>query len=103
MFRLKLILAFWITIALAQPASADELLVSAAVSLSGAFKAMGAEFERAHLAVKVNLNFAASDILVKQIAEGAPVDVFASADQEAMDKAAKANLIIAARDRKSVV
>jgi molybdate transport system substrate-binding protein len=39
-------------------------------------------------------NFAASDVLVKQIAEGAPVDVFASADEVAMDKADKAKLIV---------
>ncbi|HUR71066.1 MAG TPA: molybdate ABC transporter substrate-binding protein [Candidatus Limnocylindrales bacterium] len=69
--------------------------MSAAASLTNAFKNIGAEFERVHARDKVIFNFAASDVLVKQIAEGAPVDVFASADEEAMDKALTAKLIIA--------
>lgn len=83
-------------LAVSRPVSADELLVSAAASLTNAFKSIGAEFERAHSRDKIVFNFAASDVLVKQIAEGAPVDVFASADEAAMDKAVKANLIVTA-------
>ena len=41
----------------------------------------------------MHTNFAASNPLLKQMQEGAPVDVFASADQETMDKAQKAQLI----------
>ena len=81
-------------LAISSPVSADELLVSAAASLTNAFKSIGAEFEGAHSRDKIVFNFAASDVLVKQIAEGAPVDVFASADEEAMDKAVKAKLIV---------
>jgi len=33
------------------------------------------------------MNFGASDVLMQQIVKGAPADVFASADQKAMDKA----------------
>ena len=95
MIRLKLILSLGLLLTVCRPAAADELLVSAAASLAQAFKSIGAEFERVHPRDKVIFNFAASDVLVKQIAEGAPVDVFASADQEAMDKAAKAKLIVA--------
>lgn len=80
----------------AVPVVAEELLVSAAASLTNAFKAIGAEFERTHARDKVNFNFAASDILMMQIVEGAPVDVFASADEEAMDKAVKAKVIAGA-------
>jgi ABC-type molybdate transport system substrate-binding protein len=36
----------------------------------------------------VLLNFGASGALLQQMAKGAPVDVFASADQETMDAAA---------------
>jgi molybdate transport system substrate-binding protein len=61
--------------------------VSAAASLTNAFKEIGAAFEKEHAGDKVLFNFAASDPLVQQIAKGAPVDVFASADQDAMDKA----------------
>ena len=96
MTRLKLILSLALSFALATPVAAAELLVSAAASLTNAFKNIGAEFERGHPRDKVVFNFAASDVLVKQIAEGAPVDVFASADEDAMDKAAKGRLIIAA-------
>ena len=39
------------------------------------------------------LNFAASDVLLAQIAKGAPADVFASADEIAMDKAVSQNVI----------
>src|SRR5262249_16034495 len=65
----------------------EDLVVSAAVSLSNAFKELGQEFEREHAGVKVLFNFGASGQLLQQIANGAPVDVFASADQETMDRA----------------
>ena len=67
--------------------SAADITVSAAASLNNAFREVAAAFEVAHPGDKVLLNFAASDALVAQIAKGAPVDVLASADQEAMDKA----------------
>src|SRR5678815_1735446 len=94
MLRLRFIL-FVVILALSRPVAAGELLVSAAASLTNAFKNIGAEFEHVHRRDKVTFNFAASDVLVKQIAEGAPVDVFASADEEAMDKAMKAKLMVA--------
>ena len=94
MLRLRFIL-FVVILALSRPVAAGELLVSAAASLTNAFKSIGAEFELVHRRDKVTFNFAASDVLVKQIAEGAPVDVFASADEEAMDKAMKGKLMVA--------
>lgn len=66
---------------------ATDITVSAAASLTNAFKEIGAAYEKEHAGDKVLFNFAASDPLVQQISKGAPVDVFASADQEAMDKA----------------
>jgi molybdate transport system substrate-binding protein len=68
---------------------AAELTVSAAVSLTDAFKDIGAAFEQAQPGTKVVLNFGASGQLLQQIVAGAPVDVFASADLETMDRAAK--------------
>lgn len=67
--------------------SAQELVVSAAASLTNAFKELAPLFEAQHPGTKVLLNFGASDALVQQVAKGAPVDVLASADQDAMDKA----------------
>jgi molybdate transport system substrate-binding protein len=68
-------------------APAADITVSAAASLNNAFREAAAAYESTHPGDKVLLNFAASDALVAQIAKGAPVDVFASADQEAMDRA----------------
>ena len=95
MRQLSLIL-FLGFLAVTRSVAAEELLVSAAASLTNAFKSIGVEFERAHPGDKVVFNFAASDVLVKQIAEGAPMDVFASADEEAMDKAVKGKWIATA-------
>jgi len=68
-------------------ACAADITVSAAASLNNAFREAATAFEASHPGDKVLLNFGASDALVAQIAKGAPVDVFASADQDAMDKA----------------
>ena len=73
----------------------QELLVSAAASLTNAFKDVGKQFEAANPGVKVVFNFAASGALLQQIDKGAPVDVFASADQKTMDQAREKNLILA--------
>ncbi|XDF36090.1 molybdate ABC transporter substrate-binding protein [Paracidovorax avenae] len=72
---------------------AQEVIVSAAASLTNAFQAIGKAFEKAHPGAKMTFNFAASGPLLAQIRQGAPVDVFASADQETMDRAAKDRLL----------
>ena len=82
----KLTLALAASLAMGAAGAAD-ITVSAAASLTNAFRDVAQAFEAAHPGNKVLLNFAASDALVQQIAKGAPVDVFASADQDAMDKA----------------
>ncbi|MBB3226526.1 molybdate transport system substrate-binding protein [Luteibacter sp. Sphag1AF] len=74
-------------------ASAGDLVVSAASSLTDAFQAVGKAYEAKHPDTHVVLNFAASDILLRQISQGAPADVFASADQTAMDKAVSAKAV----------
>jgi molybdate transport system substrate-binding protein len=66
-------------------ASEGELLVSAASSLADAFAEIETAFETAHPAVDVVLNFGGSSVLREQILEGAPADVFASADIANMD------------------
>jgi molybdate transport system substrate-binding protein len=84
---------------LIQPApvlGAQELTVSAAASLTNAFPEIGKRFEQQHPGTKVIFNFAASGPLLQQIAQGAPVDVFASADQKTMDQAQEKGLIVPA-------
>jgi molybdate transport system substrate-binding protein len=78
--------------AAAAPAAA-ELTVSAAASLGNAFREIGAAFESAHPGTRVLLNVGASGALLQQIARGAPVDVFASADQETMRQAVQQRLV----------
>lgn len=72
---------------------AQELVVSAAASLTNAFQIMGKAFEAATPGAKLTFNFAASGPLLAQIQQGAPVDVFASADEETMNRAATAKLL----------
>ena len=69
-------------------ARADELFVSAAASLTDAMKDIGGRFEK-QTGTKVTLNFAASSLLAKQIEEGAPADIFVSADEAQMDRLQK--------------
>jgi len=90
--RLLLLASIWAT---ALGAWAQEITVSAAASLQNAMRDIGAAYQAAHPGAKIDFNFAASGPLLAQIAQGAPVDVFASADVETMDKAQAQNLIAA--------
>lgn len=84
-----------ILLILSNLAAAGNVTVSAAASLTNAFKDLAQSFEGQHPGTKVLLNVGASGALLQQIAKGAPVDVFASADQETMDQAFKQGLIVA--------
>lgn len=87
------LLTFALAMALPWSAQAQQLTISAAASLTDAFKELGLKFEARKPGTTVRFNFAASGTLLQQIGQGAPVDVFASADQETMDRAATQNLI----------
>ena len=75
--------------------AAAPILVSAAASLSEAMGAVAAEYE-ADTGTPVRLNVAGSQMLASQIIEGAPVDLFVSADALQMDRAAAAGRVDAA-------
>ncbi|MNN04338.1 Molybdate-binding periplasmic protein precursor [compost metagenome] len=83
----------------APSAFAADLVVSAAASLTNAFKTLAEQYEKGHPDTKVVLNFGASDVLMQQIVRGAPADVFASADQDAMNRA-EAEKVIQPASRK---
>ncbi|MBI5088619.1 MAG: molybdate ABC transporter substrate-binding protein [Actinobacteria bacterium] len=70
------------------PASgaSGDITVFAAASLTAAYTEVGDAFMVAHPGATVTFNFASSSDLVRQIDEGAPADVFASADQANMSK-----------------
>lgn len=76
-------------------AQAGEVTVSAASSLTNVFQDIARSYETEYVDARVMLNFGGSGGLLQQIAKGAPVDVFASADQETMDIAAMQNLLAA--------
>jgi molybdate transport system substrate-binding protein len=71
---------------------ATTLQVFAAASLQEPFEELGEQFESEHEGVSVEFNFAGSSTLVEQIQQGAPADVFASADEKNMDKLTEAGL-----------
>jgi molybdate transport system substrate-binding protein len=83
----------------AAPALAADLTVSAAASLSNAFRGIAPLFESRNPGTRIVFNFAASDALLAQVARGAPVDVFASADEETMDRAGNQKLLAAGSRR----
>jgi molybdate transport system substrate-binding protein len=78
----------------AKAVAEQELIVSAAASLTNAFQEVGQKFASTNPGIKVIPNFAASGALLQQIEKGAPVDVFASADQKTMDQANEKKLIL---------
>ena len=83
-------LVLGIVIACSGSSVAGELLVSAAASLTDAFGEVESAFEEENLDVDVVLNLGSSSALREQILEGAPADVFASANTSNMDQIAQA-------------
>src|SRR5580765_6145700 len=84
--------AVCLALALAGPRAPDPLTVSAAISLTDSLEAVA----RAYAAAggdSVRFNFAGSNVLARQIVNGAPADVFISADEAQMDVAERAGAI----------
>jgi len=71
---------------------ADTLTVFAAASLSDALTEIGRSYETAS-GDTLHFNFGASSLLARQIKEGAPADLFFSADEAKMDDLVKGGLI----------
>lgn len=85
------------------------ITVAAAASLKNAFDEIGRDFEHANPDVTVRFNYAASNILARQIEQGAPFDVVALAAEETMDELDSAGLLepgsrgVFARNRLGIV
>ena len=73
-------------------ACAEEILVSAAASLTDALNDIGRSY-RQKTKDSVRFNFGPSSGLARQIEEGAPADIFFSADLPQMDALEKKNLL----------
>ena len=72
---------------------AQQLTVSAAASLTEALREIATRFEASRPGVTVRLNFAASGPLLQQIVQGAPADVFVSADEETVTRGVLAQVL----------
>jgi molybdate transport system substrate-binding protein len=74
------------------PAAAQDVLVFAAASLKNALDDIGGLYQKAS-GHKVTVSYAASSVLAKQVENGAPADVFLSADLDWLDYLAGHQLI----------
>ncbi len=95
---LLLALALLLLVTPARPASTAELHISAAASLTEALEELAATYEKS-TGDKLLLSFGATSILARQIQEGAPVDLFLSADEAKMDALETAGLLLAGTRR----
>ena len=88
-------------------AFSGDLQVFAAASLTEAFTELGRRFEADHPEVTISFNFGSSTALAEQIIQGAPADVFASADESSMSKVvdagAASDAVIIARNRLAIL
>jgi len=94
MVRTRFTAFLWLGLALlaGQPALADNLTVFAAASLKNALDDISARWKETG-AGTVATSYASSSTLAKQIEQGAPADVFVSADQQWMDYVDKKSLV----------
>src|SRR5262245_43479847 len=75
-----------------EPRAADPLTVSAAISLTDALQAVARAYTTSG-GGPVRFNFAGSNVLARQLVNGAPADIFISADEAQMDVAERAGAI----------
>jgi molybdate transport system substrate-binding protein len=102
MFMRFIVHALVLTIALlglTGPARAQEVMVSAAISMKDAVEELGRGFMAARQGVTLRYNFGSSGELQKQIEAGAPVDLFISAAQRQMDELEKRGLVVSTTRR----
>lgn len=90
---LTLLLLALFTPLVQEPEEETELLVFAAASLTDAFTELGETFTEANPHIRVTLNFASSSTLATQLSNGAPADVFASANPRQMEVTTEADRI----------
>lgn len=76
------------------------LTVFAAASLADAFMSLTSQYEKSNPEVKIILNFAGSQQLAHQLSQGAPADVFASANERQMQAAIGSERIEQGREQR---
>ena len=88
-------------LALAVPLRAAEVTVFAAASLTESLQEIASAYET-QSADRILFNFGASSTLARQIEEGAPADIFFSADEAKMDRLETKGLILR-KTRRSIL
>ncbi len=71
---------FWLGLSLPTAVSAEQVTVFAAASLTNSLTTVAKQYQVAHPADQIRLSFASSSILARQIEQGAPAQIFISAD-----------------------
>jgi len=84
-FISKLLLTLFVLIALAAPVLAGDVNLTVAASLKEVINELSDNFSKTHPGVKFLKNYGASGALAKQLENGAPADLFISANLEWMD------------------
>lgn len=84
-FLVPFVIAFLAACGKSKP-DTNKTMVFAAASLTASFQGVAKHFEATHPGAKIDLHFAGTPQLVVQVREGAPVDVFASADETNMQR-----------------
>jgi molybdate transport system substrate-binding protein len=92
---LGLALALAVAPTAAARAQANGVVIFAAASLKNALDEIAADWSKAASKPMPKISYAASSALAKQLEQGAPADLFISADTDWMDYVAKKNLIVA--------
>jgi len=82
-------------------AQAKPVTVFAAASLTEALQEIGDLWMKAR-GIEVRFSFGASSLIARQIEEGAPADIFCSADEEWMDRLVARNVVVAASRRSPI-
>lgn len=89
----KIILLVILQYSFAMTAQAGDVKISAAASLTDVLTELSRNYEKAHAGVVIKTSFAGSSTLAKQIENGAPADIFISADKDWADYLEKRSLL----------
>lgn len=76
-----------------------DITVGAAASMKDVLEAIGEQYEKEHQNINLTFTFSSTGTLQKQIEQGAPIDVFVSADPTAFEQLAEKKLVIAKQNR----
>jgi molybdate transport system substrate-binding protein len=90
---IRVLLSQLLLLTLVVPAGATELSVFAASSLTEVLREVARSYEKAHSDTHIRLNFAGSQTLATQIEQGAPADLFISANQMVMERLQNQGLV----------